>query len=88
MSLHTGFRIAIFAKTSLVGSTQSIGIEWQRSVEQIDPQRPISTRASGELDLPACDNFTANEAVTLVIQGMPISKLIKSSQSFQLLFTR
>jgi hypothetical protein len=79
--------IATFAKTSLVGSTQSIGIEWQRSVGQLT-RNGISTRASGELNLPACDNFTANQAVTLVIQGMPVSKLIKSSQSFQLLFTR
>ncbi|PYK42037.1 MAG: hypothetical protein DME60_00520 [Verrucomicrobia bacterium] len=72
-------RRARFARTSSVGRTQSIGIEWQRSVP---------TCSARYLDLLAGDDLAANQTVTFLIQKTPWPELIEPSQRFQLIYFR
>src|SRR2546429_7998638 len=51
-----------------------------------DPQRPVSTCASNYLDLLLSDNFAADEAITLLIEGTPLPELIESLQELQFFF--
>jgi hypothetical protein len=51
-----------------------------------DAQRPVSTRAHDHLDLPAGDDFAANQAITFLIQRVPMPELIESLQDGQSFF--
>ena len=51
-----------------------------------DAQRPVSTCAHAYLDLPAGDDFAANQAITFLIQRVPMPELIVSLQDGQLFF--
>ncbi len=51
-----------------------------------DAQRPVSTCAHYHLDLPAGDHFAANQAITFLIQRMPMPELIESLQDSEFFF--
>jgi hypothetical protein len=51
-----------------------------------DAQQPVSTCAHNHLDLPAGDDFTANQAITFLIQRVPMPELIESLQDVQFFF--
>ena len=51
-----------------------------------DEQRPIFTFAQYHLDFPPGDDFPANEAITFLIQGVPLPELIESLQRLQFFF--
>jgi hypothetical protein len=42
-------------------------------------QQTVRTRAPNHLDFTASDNFAATEAITFLIQRMPLPELVKSS---------
>ncbi len=51
-----------------------------------DAQRPVSMCASNHLDFPPGDDFAANEAITFLIQPVPLPELIESLQRLQFFF--
>ncbi len=51
-----------------------------------DAQRPVSTSAPNHLDFPASDDFAANEAITFLIQPVPLPELIEPLQRLQFFF--
>jgi hypothetical protein len=51
-----------------------------------DAQRPIFTFIPNHLDFPPSDDFPANQAVTFLIQGMPLPELIEPLQDVQFFF--
>lgn len=51
-----------------------------------DAQGPVSTCAPNHLDFPPGDDFAANEAITFLIQGVPLPELIESLQDIQFFF--
>ncbi len=71
------------AMISSVGSTQSIGIELQRSVGQLSVNDPLPSCSASYLNLPASNNFAANQTVTFLIERMPLPKLIEAAQCLQ-----
>jgi len=48
-----------------------------------DAQRPVTTCVHNHLDFPAGNDFAANQAITLLIQRMPLPELIESLQGRQ-----
>ena len=51
-----------------------------------DAQRSVSTCAHDHLDLPTGDHFAANQAITFLIQRMPMPELIESLQDSEFFF--
>ena len=51
-----------------------------------DTQRGVPICALNHLDFTSSEDFAANEAIPLLIQGMPLAELIESSQDFQFFF--
>jgi hypothetical protein len=51
-----------------------------------DEQRSIFTFAPNHLDFPPGYDFSANESVTFLIQGVPLPELIESLQDVQFFF--
>ncbi len=51
-----------------------------------DAQRPVSTSAPNHLDIPPIDDFAANEAITFLIQRVPLPEFIESLQRLQFFF--
>jgi hypothetical protein len=51
-----------------------------------DAQRPFSRCAHDHLDLPAGDHFAANQAITFLVQRVPLPELIESLQDGQFFF--
>jgi hypothetical protein len=73
-------------ENSSVGCTQSIGIALQRFVGQMMRRGPVSrvppiTWISGPVMI-----FAANEAITFLIQGIPLPELIEPLQRLQFFF--
>jgi len=48
-----------------------------------DTRRPVSTCAHDHVDFPAGDDFAANQAITFLIQRMPMPESIESLQDRQ-----
>ena len=80
--------ISTLARISSVGSTQSIGIELQRSEGQLTRSAPLFLRTARHLDLLASNNLPANQTVTFVVQRMPLPKLIELAQNIEFLSIR
>ena len=51
-----------------------------------DARRPVFTCAHNHLDFPAGDDFAANQAITFLIQRVPMPELIESLQDGQSFF--
>ncbi len=51
-----------------------------------DTQQPVSTYASNYLDFPSSDDFAANEAITFLIQRVPLPESIESLQDVEFFF--
>ena len=51
-----------------------------------DAQRPVSSCALNYLDFPPSDDFPANEAITFLIEGVPLPESIESLQDVQFFF--
>ena len=51
-----------------------------------DAQRLVFTFVPNDLDFPPSDHFPANQAVTFLIQGVPLPELIESLQNVQFFF--
>jgi hypothetical protein len=74
--------IVIVIKTLSVGHTYSIGFALQCFVGQMTRSN-LFPRVPNHLDLPTGDDFTANQAITLLIQRLPVPNLIESLQDRQ-----
>lgn len=49
-----------------------------------DAHRTVPTRGANHVNFPASDHFPTNEAITFLIQGVPMPELVESSQHLQL----
>ncbi len=58
--------VAVFARTSAVDNTQSIGIAEQRSVGQMIRSGPLPRGTPNNPDLPAIDEFAADKTVAFI----------------------